>query len=107
MEVEDEDSSTSDPVETLDFVDIVEEIEGSEDEADSFVDLKLEEEQEEPGHLLTAQGDSEEEQTSPTVVETEEENEEGDDLEEEKSVTDLSCREESEEAESVHCLSNV
>lgn len=62
----------------MDLIDILEEIDGSEDVADSFVDLKLEEEQEEPGVLLTGQEDSEEEQTPLNSVETEEESEERD-----------------------------
>lgn len=105
--MEEEHSATSDPVETVDFTDILEEVEGSEDEADGFVDLNLEEEQEEHSVLLTGQGDSEEEQTSPNGFETEEENEEGGEVEEEKSATDLSCLKESEEAKSVSCLSDV
>lgn len=95
-------SATSDPIESADFIDVdLEEVEGSEDEADSFVDLNLEEEQEEPDVLLTGQGDSEEEQTSINGVETEEENE----VEEEQSVTDVS--EESEETKTVSFLSDV
>ncbi len=85
----------------MDLINYLEEIEDSEDEADSFVDLNLEEEQEEPGVLLTGQGDSEEEQTSTNSVETEDENA----VEEEQSVTNVS--EESEEAKTVSCLSDV
>uniref|UniRef100_UPI0037E763C8 PH and SEC7 domain-containing protein 2 n=1 Tax=Semicossyphus pulcher TaxID=241346 RepID=UPI0037E763C8 len=63
-EEEQGEAASSDPVETVDLIESLEEIEGSEDESDSFVDLKLEEEQEGPGVLLTTQGDLEEEQTS-------------------------------------------
>ncbi|XP_044029704.1 PH and SEC7 domain-containing protein 4 [Siniperca chuatsi] len=97
-------SAASDSVETVDLIDTLEEIEGSEDEVDSFVDLNPEEEQEEPGVLLTGQGDSEEEQTSVNGVETEEENEEGDEVEEEQIMTNESCTEECEEAKTVSCL---
>lgn len=103
-------SATSDPFETVDLIHILEEIEGSEDEVNSFVDLKLEEEQEEPSVLLTGQGDSEEEQTSTNGVGTEEENEEEGEVEEEQSVTNTSCAEEEEtekEAKTVSCLSDV
>ncbi|XP_070780386.1 PH and SEC7 domain-containing protein 4 [Enoplosus armatus] len=95
--------STSDSVETVDLIDTLEDIEGSEDEAYSFVDLNPEEEQEEPGVLLTGLGESEE----ANGVETEEENEEGGEVEEEQSVTNESCTEEGEEAKTVSCLSNV
>uniref|UniRef100_A0A671YPR3 PH and SEC7 domain-containing protein 3-like n=1 Tax=Sparus aurata TaxID=8175 RepID=A0A671YPR3_SPAAU len=100
-------SATSDPAETVDLIDILEEIDGSEDVADSFVDLKLEEEQEEPGVLLTGQEDSEEEQTPLNSVETEEESEERDVVEEEQSVTSVSCTEESDEEKSDSFLSDV
>lgn len=106
-EAEEGHSATSDPVETVDIIDILEEIDGSEDEADSFVDLKLEEEQEEPGVLLTGQGESEEDQTSTNVAETEEEIEEGGKVEEEQNVTNLSCTEESEEAKTHSCLGDM
>lgn len=97
----------SDPVDTVDFIDILEETEGSEDEADGFVDLRLEEEPEETAVLLTGQEDCEEEQRSQRGPETEEENEDGDKGEGEKSVTDLCCGEESEETKSVSCLTDV
>ncbi|KAM9338437.1 uncharacterized protein ABDE67_018000 [Symphorus nematophorus] len=100
-------SVTSDPAETVDLIDILKDIEGSEDEADSFVDLKLEEEQEEPGILLTGQGDSEEEQTSTNSVKPEKENEEEAEVEEKQSVTNVSCAEDSEEDKSVGSLSYV
>ncbi|XP_029300063.1 PH and SEC7 domain-containing protein 4 [Cottoperca gobio] len=87
-------SATSDPVEAVDLI--------SEDEADSFVDLKLEEEQEELDVLLTGQGDSEEEQTSANGVENEEEGEG-----EEEEQINVSCPEESEEGKAVSCLSDV
>ncbi|XP_070845536.1 probable serine/threonine-protein kinase kinX [Chaetodon trifascialis] len=107
-EEEERHSATSDPVETVDIIDILDEIDGSEDGADSFVDLKLEEEQEEPNVLLTGQGESEEEQTSTNGVQTEEEIEEGGEVEEEQSVTDVSCpTEESEEDKTLSCLGDV
>ncbi|XP_068431012.1 PH and SEC7 domain-containing protein 4 isoform X2 [Clinocottus analis] len=68
-----------------------------EEEGDS-----LEKEQEEPGLLLTGQGDSEKEQTSVNGVEDEEEGE-GD---EERHIN-VSYTEESEEAKDVSCLINV
>lgn len=98
-------STTSDSVETVDLIDTLEEIEGSDNEADGFVDLNPEEEQEEPAILLTGQGDSEEEQTSANVVKIEEEDKEGDKAEEEQGVE--SCTEESEEAKTVSYLSDV
>ncbi|KAI3361802.1 hypothetical protein L3Q82_002144 [Scortum barcoo] len=94
-EEEEEQSGTSDPLETVDLIDSLEEIEGSEDEAESFVDLNLGEEQEEPGVLLTGEGDWEGEQTS-----TSDESEEGSAVEEEEgSVTNVS--------RIVSCLSDV
>ncbi|XP_054468103.1 PH and SEC7 domain-containing protein 3 [Anoplopoma fimbria] len=102
LEEEDGHSVTSYPVETVDLINILEGIDVSEDEGDSFVDLKLEGEQEEPGVLLTGQGDSEEEQTSADVVEDEEEGE----VEEEEQIN-VSCTEESEVAKVVSCLSDV
>ncbi|XP_032395481.1 PH and SEC7 domain-containing protein 4 [Etheostoma spectabile] len=87
--------------ETANLIDILEENEVSEDEADSFVDLKLEEEQEEPSVLLTGQGESEEEQTSSNVVEKEEEGEG------EEEQIKVPCAEESEETKAVSCLSAV
>ncbi|XP_022625722.1 PH and SEC7 domain-containing protein 4-like [Seriola dumerili] len=105
---EEGDSSTSDPVETVDVIDTLETIEGTEDEAESIVDLKLEEEQEEPSILLTGQGDSEEQQTSANGVEIEEENEEGGEKEEEEQiVTNVTCTGDGEEAKTVSCLSYV
>ncbi|XP_070706095.1 PH and SEC7 domain-containing protein 4-like [Pempheris klunzingeri] len=100
-------SAASDPAETGDLIDSLEETEGSEDDVDSFVDLKLEEEQEEPSVLLTGRGDSEEEHTSANGVETEEVNEEGGEVEEELSVTSVSCTEESKEAKAVGSLTDV
>ncbi|XP_073334128.1 uncharacterized protein [Pagrus major] len=100
-------SATSDPAETVDLINILIEIDGSEEEADSFVDLKPEEEQEEPGVLLTGQDDSEEERTPLNSVKTEEESEEGDEVEEEQSVTNVSCTEESDEEKTVSSLSDV
>ncbi|KAL7376090.1 hypothetical protein ABVT39_000901 [Epinephelus coioides] len=97
-------SATLDPVETVDLIDTLEETDVSDDEADTFVDVKLEEEREEPDVLLTGQEDSEEEQTLTNGVETEAESEVG---EEELSVTNVSCAEESEEAKAVSCLSDV
>lgn len=90
----------SDP-ETADLIDILKENEVSEDEADSFVDLKLEEEQEEPSVLLTGQGESEEERTSANGVEKEEVGEG------EEEQIKVSCAEESEEAKAVSRLSDV
>ena len=105
-EVEEEDSATSDPVETVDFTDILDGTVGSEDDADSFVDLKLEAEQEEPSIPLTGHEESEEEPTSAEVVETEE-TQEGGGLEEETGVTDLCGRDERQEAQPVSYLSDV
>ncbi|XP_068562338.1 PH and SEC7 domain-containing protein 4 [Cebidichthys violaceus] len=95
-------SVTSCPVETVDLINILEGSDASEDEADSFVDLKLEEEQEEPDVLLTVQGDSEEEQTSANGVEDEEDGEG-----EEEEQINVSSSEESEEANVVSCLIDV
>lgn len=106
-EEEDGQSVTSEPAETVDLINSLQEIEGSEDEVDSFVDVKLEEEQEEPRFLLTGQGNSEEEQTSANGVETEDENKEEYEVEEEQSVTNVSCTEGSEEAKPVIYLSDV
>lgn len=85
----------------MDLLDILREIDGSEDESDRFVNLKLEE-QEEPVVWLTPQGDSEEEQPSSNGVENEEEGEGGD-----KEQIDVLCSEESEEAKAVSCLHDV
>uniref|UniRef100_A0A4W6F2M1 Pleckstrin and Sec7 domain containing 4 n=1 Tax=Lates calcarifer TaxID=8187 RepID=A0A4W6F2M1_LATCA len=101
-------SVTSDPAETAELIDTLEATEGSGDEVESFVDLKQEEEQEEPSILLTGQGDSEERQTSANGVGIEEETEEGcEEEEEEQSVTNVFCSEESEEAKTVSCVSDV
>eukprot|EP00066_Takifugu_rubripes_P013879 XP_011603145.1 PREDICTED: PH and SEC7 domain-containing protein 2-like isoform X2 [Takifugu rubripes] len=86
-DVKEEPSTASGPVETADFADILEQSEGSED--GSFVDLKLEEEQQEPCTLLTGQGDFEEE---PSSSGTEEEGDE----EEEAIVPELTHTEERE-----------
>ncbi|KAK5879041.1 hypothetical protein CesoFtcFv8_024388 [Champsocephalus esox] len=94
-------SAESDPVNSVDLLDILREIDGSEDESDRFVKLKLEE-QEEPVVWLTPQGDSEEEQPSSNGVENEEEGE-GED----KEQIDVLCSEESEEAKAVSCLHDV
>ncbi|XP_023124094.1 PH and SEC7 domain-containing protein 3 [Amphiprion ocellaris] len=107
-EEEERHSVTSDPAETEDLIDTVEEIQGSQDELDNFVVLKPEEEREEPGVPLTGLGSSEEEQTSANGVELGGENEEGGEVEEEQqSVTNVSCSEESEEAETVSSLGHV
>ncbi|KAF3849065.1 hypothetical protein F7725_015562 [Dissostichus mawsoni] len=90
-EEEEAHSAASDPVNSVDLLDILREIDGSEDESDSFVNLKLEE-QEEPAVWLTPQGDSEEEQPSSNGVENEEEGE-GEDKEE----INVLCTAESEE----------
>ncbi|XP_059214541.1 PH and SEC7 domain-containing protein 4 [Centropristis striata] len=103
---EEEHSAASDPVETVDLIHIPEEVEASGDDTDSFEDLKLEGEQEEPGILLTGQGDSEDEQTSANGVESEEENEEKDEGEEEEQIN-VSRTEESEDAQAVSCLTDV
>ncbi|XP_040013890.1 PH and SEC7 domain-containing protein 3 [Xiphias gladius] len=100
-------SVTSHPIETVELIDTLEKIEGSEDEVDSLVNLKPEEEQQEPGVLLTGQGGSEDWQTSADGVEIEEENEEGGEEEEEQCVTNVFCTEESEEAKTVSCLRDV
>lgn len=100
-------SVISDPAEVVDLINSLEEIEGSEDEGESFVDIKLEEEQEEPDVLLTGQGDAEEEQTSAKGVETEDKNEEQCEVEGEQSVINVSCTEGSEEEKTVSYLSDV
>lgn len=92
--VKEEPSTASGPVETADFADILEQSEGSED--DSFVDLKLEVEQQEPCPLLTGQGDFEEEPSSAGAEE------EGDE-EEEKIVPELTGTEEAQESECSSC----
>lgn len=94
-DVKEEPSTASGPVETADFADILEQSEGSED--DSFVDLRLEEEQQEPCTLLTGQGDFEEE---PSSAGTEEEGDE----EEEKIVPELTHTEEQQESEFSSCV---
>ncbi|XP_037608800.1 PH and SEC7 domain-containing protein 3 [Sebastes umbrosus] len=96
-------SATSDTGQTVtDLINIFEEIEVSGDEAYSFVNLKLEEEQEEPGVLLTGQEDSEEAQTSANGAGNEEEGEG-----EEEEQINVSGAEESEEAKAVSCPSDV
>lgn len=101
-------SVTSDPAEIEDLIDTVEQIQDSQDEADCFVVLKLEEEREEPGVPLTGLGNSEEEQTSANGVVLGGEDEEGGEVEEEEQgVTNVSCSEESEEAETVSSLGHV
>ncbi|XP_041666930.1 PH and SEC7 domain-containing protein 2 [Cheilinus undulatus] len=102
-----EQSDGSDPAASLDLIDTPEEIEGSGDEADSFVDLQLEEEEEKPVVLLTRQGDVEEEQTSAISVEAEEEDEKGGEAEEEEGVMVPCCTEQSEEAEAVCHLNHT
>lgn len=92
---QEEPSTASGPVETADFADILEQSEGSED--DSFIDLKLEEEQQEPCTLLTGQGDFEEELSSAGTEE------EGDE-EEETIVPELTHTEEEQESEFCICV---
>lgn len=99
-DVEEEHSTASDPVETAEFSDVLEQSAGSEDEAGSFIDLKMEEEQWEPCTLLTGQEDFEEELSSP---ETEEEG----DSAEEKPETEPTRPEESGEAECMSCVNPV
>lgn len=89
-DVQENPSTLSGPVETADFADILEQSEGSED--GSFVDLKLEEEQQEPCPLLTGQGDCEEQPPPPRTEE------EGGEVEE-KVVAELAHTEEHQEAE--------
>lgn len=96
-------SATSDSVDSVVVIDALEEAGRSEDRADSIVDLRPEEEREEPEVLLTEQTDSEEEQTSVHCVKAEEENED----EEEQSVTNLGCTEETEEENTVSCLCDL
>lgn len=98
--MEEDHSATSDPVKTVDFTDILEETDHSEDEVDSFIDLKLEEEQREDCVLLTGQRNFEEEHISPRGVEIEE----GGAEVEEKSVIDLTHQDESEEEAFASCL---
>lgn len=95
-EEEEESSTASDPVGTADFTDILEQSEGSEDEADGFIDLKLEEEQQEACDLLTGEGELEEE---PPSSETEDEEDEV----EEESVPEPTQPEENQEAECGSC----
>ncbi|KAM3599437.1 uncharacterized protein V6R79_005494 [Siganus canaliculatus] len=95
-------SATSDPAETVDLTDILNEIEGYGDEVDGFVDLKLEEEREEPGVLLPGRGLAEEEHPSINCVETEER---GEEEEEDQSLTN--CTEKDEEAETSSCVTDV
>lgn len=94
-EEEEEHSTASEPVETAEFPDVLDQSEGSEDEEGSFIDLKMEEEQREPCTLLTGQGEFEEELPSP---ETKEEGVE------EKTVTQPTHPEENQEAERIICL---
>ncbi|KAK2888256.1 PH and SEC7 domain-containing protein 2 [Channa argus] len=89
LEEEEGSSVTSEPVKTLDLINSLEESEDSDDEANSFVDLKLEEEQEEPCILLTEEGNSEKELTSANGVENEDRSKEGHEVEEEQSVTSV------------------
>ncbi|XP_034458070.1 PH and SEC7 domain-containing protein 4 [Hippoglossus hippoglossus] len=100
-EDEDRRSVTSDPVETVDIIETVWEAEGSEDEGNCLVDVKLEEEPEELSVLLTAQGDSEEPQNSVNGVEIDGEGEEAEEEEEEKRVTNEEEEEEEEEEKRV------
>lgn len=95
--VEEEHSTASDTSETADFLHILEQSEGSADEAGGFIDLKAEEEQRETCILLTGQGRFEEELSSP---ETEEE---GDGVEE-KTATESNHPEENQEAECISCV---
>ncbi|XP_028274234.1 PH and SEC7 domain-containing protein 4 [Parambassis ranga] len=97
-------STTSVSVETEELINTAVEIQVSEDEGGSFIELTLEEEQEEPV-LLTELKDTEEGQASANGVVIEEENEEGGEVEEEKSVIDVSCSKEGETA--AGSLSNV
>ncbi|XP_029372424.1 PH and SEC7 domain-containing protein 4 [Echeneis naucrates] len=98
-------SSTLVTVETVNLSDSLEGTDGSENEVDSLV--KLEEEQEEPGILLTGQGDSEEQQTSANGVEIDEKNVEGVEEEEEQSVEEVFCTENTEETEATSSLGSV
>ncbi|XP_037340912.2 PH and SEC7 domain-containing protein 4 isoform X2 [Pungitius pungitius] len=95
-------SASSRPV-TVDLLDILDVADVSEDEGDSFVDLKPQEEPEQPCLLLTGLRDSEDQQTSANGVEEEEEEDEG----EEQEQINVSGTEESEEAEVTICLSYV
>lgn len=94
LEVEEEHSTASDPAETADFPDILDQSWGSENVVGSFFDLKMEEEQREACALLTGQGEFEEEPSSP------ESEEEGDGLEE-KTATELTRPDEGGEAERI------
>lgn len=95
-EVEEEQSTASDPFESADFPDLLEQSEGSEDVSGSFIDLKLEEEQQEPCTLLTWQGDFEQAPSSP---EAEEEGV----TQEEEAVTAPTPPQENQEAECISC----
>lgn len=89
----------------MELIDIVEDNEGSEDGADSIIDLRPEEERDEPD-LLTGQTDSEEEKTSLNSVETDEVEEEAE-VEEEEIIINVSCNEEGGEENTVSCLDDV
>lgn len=68
-EEEEECSTASDPFESADFPDLLDQSEGSDDVLGSFIDLKLEEGQPEACALLTGQADFEEEPSSPEAEE--------------------------------------
>lgn len=91
-EAEEERSSASDPAETADLPDILDQSAGAEDVAGSFVDLKMEEEQREACALPTGQGEFEEEPSSP-------ESEEEGDAPEEKTATEPARPDDGGEAE--------
>uniref|UniRef100_UPI003AACD816 uncharacterized protein n=1 Tax=Centroberyx gerrardi TaxID=166262 RepID=UPI003AACD816 len=94
---------TEDAVEAVESLCCPEEIQEDGADGESAVDLRLEEEQEKPGVLLTGQTDSENEPSSPSTngVEMEEEDEEGSKADEEPTETDVSCNEECEEAKTI------
>lgn len=92
----------SHPAETEELINLAQELEGSDEDVDSPVDLKLEEEQKEASVLLTGQDESVEKQTSANGDETEEENEERGEVDEGQSEANASCCD-----ESVSCPMNL
>ncbi|CAG5867495.1 unnamed protein product [Menidia menidia] len=104
----DEDVSVSPaPAEPADETYGVEEIQDPGNDADTFVDVKPEEEQEEVCDQPGGQEDSEGEQTSAPGVETLKYVEEGSEAEEEERVAEEFSDEEGEEAKTAGCVREV
>lgn len=97
IEKEQADSASSDPVLSVEIINPLQEEESSEDEVESFVEIKREDVPEESAVLLTKEGDSEEEQTVSNDIEAEETDEEGAELE----------KDEEEESEAGSCLNQA